>query len=466
MYFYARGQRGPTTPCANGANDNTQLTLRSYNSSNRDVATGTPLTYDGAGNVTTDQQSNQYLYDPEGRLCAVKWAGSSYTQYLYDAEGRRIGKVSPQTLSCAAPTGLNSRLTNHYLYDLGGQPLTELSIIQSNGRVIPSALHTNVYVGSHLLATYNLKSGNITLHFPLTDPLGTKRVQAAPTGTAELTCTGLPFGNEIGNSRTTHCVNVSPSTAPDDTEQHFTGKERDTESGNDYFGARYYASAMGRWMSPDWSAKAEPVPYAKLDNPQSLNLYAYVGNNPLTRVDADGHCPECVTAIWGALIGGAAEAISEKAQGNDLNSGKILFAAAGGGFAGAIAGPLANAVDTEVVVGFLAKAGANALGSAVGGAVERKLTGRNPLDRKEIFSDVGAGAISHGLGKAIESPAASQLVQHGAQHATDLVLSTAGRLSSGSESKPAPSGGHQTNNQTPAPSKGCQADVCTGNKGH
>ncbi len=68
-----------------------------------------------------------------------------------------------------------------------------------------------------------------------------------------------------------------------------TGKERDTESGNDYFMARYYSSAMGRFMSPDWSAKEEPVPYAKLDDPQSLNLYAYVRNNPLVRVDADGH---------------------------------------------------------------------------------------------------------------------------------------------------------------------------------
>jgi RHS repeat-associated protein len=56
-----------------------------------------------------------------------------------------------------------------------------------------------------------------------------------------------------------------------------SGKERDTESGNDYFGARYYASSMGRFMSPDWSAKVYPVPYAKLDNPQTLNLYAYVG---------------------------------------------------------------------------------------------------------------------------------------------------------------------------------------------
>jgi RHS repeat-associated protein len=37
----------------------------------------------------------------------------------------------------------------------------------------------------------------------------------------------------------------------------FTGKERDTESGLDYFGARYYGSTMGRFMSPDWSAKAQ-----------------------------------------------------------------------------------------------------------------------------------------------------------------------------------------------------------------
>jgi RHS repeat-associated protein len=69
----------------------------------------------------------------------------------------------------------------------------------------------------------------------------------------------------------------------------FTGKERDTESGLDYFGARYYGSSMGRFMSPDWAAKATPVPYAKLDNPQSLNLFAYVGNNPLSRMDPDGH---------------------------------------------------------------------------------------------------------------------------------------------------------------------------------
>jgi RHS repeat-associated protein len=81
----------------------------------------------------------------------------------------------------------------------------------------------------------------------------------------------------------------------------FSGKERDTESGNDYMFARYYNSATGRFLSPDWSAKVAPVPYAKLDNPQSLNLYSYVLNNPVVAEDPDGH------ATWydpkGKLIG-------------------------------------------------------------------------------------------------------------------------------------------------------------------
>lgn len=67
------------------------------------------------------------------------------------------------------------------------------------------------------------------------------------------------------------------------------GKERDAETGLDYFGARYMSSAQGRFASPDWSARPVPVPYAQLDNPQSLNLYAYVRNNPLRSADVDGH---------------------------------------------------------------------------------------------------------------------------------------------------------------------------------
>lgn len=64
----------------------------------------------------------------------------------------------------------------------------------------------------------------------------------------------------------------------------FTGKERDAESGNDYFGASYYASSMGRWLSPD----PGPVSRNHLANPQKWNKYNYTLNNPLRYFDPDG----------------------------------------------------------------------------------------------------------------------------------------------------------------------------------
>jgi len=71
-----------------------------------------------------------------------------------------------------------------------------------------------------------------------------------------------------------------------------TGKERDTESGNDYFGARYYASTMGRWLSPD-----KPFADQHPENPQSWNLYSYTRNNPLGSVDTDGEAVKPLTDL-------------------------------------------------------------------------------------------------------------------------------------------------------------------------
>ncbi len=101
----------------------------------------------------------------------------------------------------------------------------------------------------------------------------------------------MQFSMELGAQPQSR-LNHSP-----DQLSRSSGKERDSETGLDYFGARYYGSSMGRWMSPDWSAGPTGVPYADFSNPQSLNLYTYVGNNPLSRTDADGHC-------WHWLWGG------------------------------------------------------------------------------------------------------------------------------------------------------------------
>jgi len=125
-----------------------------------------------------------------------------------------------------------------------------------------------------------------------------------------------------------------------------TGKERDSESGNDYFGARYYASSMGRFMSPDYDEAdddPEPVPYAALENPQTLNLYTYGRNNPLGGVDVDGHDgdgPGVVAAVETGLE--AADVFVKSVWAEGVASGWLP--AAGGGAAVSLGGAATGGV--------------------------------------------------------------------------------------------------------------------------
>ena len=93
----------------------------------------------------------------------------------------------------------------------------------------------------------------------------------------------LPFGEEV----IAGTAGRSPSlgyTAGDGVRQQFTAQERDLETSLDYFVARYSSSMQGRFSSPDHFGGSEL-------NPQSLNLYTYVQNNPLLYVDPTGHIP-------------------------------------------------------------------------------------------------------------------------------------------------------------------------------
>lgn len=150
-----------------------------------------------------------------------------------------------------------------------------------------------------------------------------------------------------------------------------TSKERDAETGLDFFLARYYSSAQGRFTSPDeWAGgivdpftggqvgKPGPLPYADITDPQTINKYAYVRNNPMRYTDPDGHVLDVLADI--AFIGydiydiakNGASVTSVLALGADVVGAAVPFATGLG--AGVRAG---RAVEEGVVLTVKAKEG-------------------------------------------------------------------------------------------------------------
>ena len=212
--------------------------------------------YDAAGNVLDDGPcplygAHKYAYDAEEKMISSNYGN---TTYIYDAEGRRVAKANSGTVS------------NVYFYDVAGHVASE-----ANGANV--IVRSEIYAGSRHLATYQ----GTNIFYNHASWLGTDAARSDATGTLCETLSSLPFGDAQQTSGT--CF-PSPT--------FFTGKERDTESGLDYFGARHYSSTMGRFMSPDpgWFFAADP------SNPQSWNGYAYAMNNPLSNVDPDGY--DCI----------------------------------------------------------------------------------------------------------------------------------------------------------------------------
>ena len=149
-----------------------------------------------------------------------------------------------------------------YLYDLGGSAVTTLSVTDG------SWIRGEIYAGGHHIGSY----ADATTYFTHSDWLGTQRARTQMDGGLHEWCTNLPFGDAQS------CSGSDPSP------RHFTGKERDSESGLDNFGARYNASSLGRFMTPD------PIFITKkrIRDPQQWNLYSYVRNNPINLTDPTG----------------------------------------------------------------------------------------------------------------------------------------------------------------------------------
>jgi RHS repeat-associated protein len=226
--------------------------------------------YDAAGNMTTDVTDGvTAVYDQENRVSTAT-SGGITTAYTYDYEGNRVRKstgnlVANGTLYWYMSPGVVAET------DLAGTTNSEY-----------------IFFGGGRVARRDGATGTAGVFYYFSDHLKTASVITDSTGVIKTESDYYPWGGEL------QFVNN------DSNHYKFTGKERDGES-VDYFGARYYSNGLGRWVSADWSATPEAVPYADLALPQTLNLYSYSRNNPLSVTDPDGHCTKdgvAKGAIW------------------------------------------------------------------------------------------------------------------------------------------------------------------------
>ena len=207
--------------------------------------------YDASGNMTGDGL-NTLTYDGENRTITSSGSLGSGT-YTYDGNGLRVKKVSGST-------------TTVFVYG-GAQVIAEYL----NGAAPTSPTNEYIYTGSQMIAA--VQSGS-TYYFH-NDHLSL-RMRTNSAGAIQDQRATYPFGE-------TWYATVSG-------EWMFTNYQRDSESGNDYAWARYHVNRLGRFSSPD------PV-RGTVSDPQSLNRYAYVTNDPVNHSDPTGLCKSGLLAV-------------------------------------------------------------------------------------------------------------------------------------------------------------------------
>jgi RHS repeat-associated protein len=218
--------------------------------------------YDTAGNMINNGVAT-YVYDDENRLIAT----AAYS-YIYDGDGRRVEKCTQGTSpGLCATTGAAGTM---YWRGTLSEPLTETNL---------SGNLQNVYIFFNGKRVARSDSTG-AIHYYFSSYLGSHAVVENATGSAcEQDIDYYPYGGVEED----YCPVVSQN-------YRFTGKEHDAESGLENFEARYDASSIGRFMTPDDGSDQT------VDDPQSWNLYAYVRNQPLRYVDPTGHGVQGATA--------------------------------------------------------------------------------------------------------------------------------------------------------------------------
>jgi RHS repeat-associated protein len=213
-------------------------------------------TYSPATNRMTSLGGYAPTYDPNGNL-----TNDSVTAFTWDANGNAISvngvAVTYDALGRMAEQN-SSGATSQIVYGPTGGKLALM-----NAQALETA-----FVGLPGHGTAVFTSGALN-HYRHSDWLGSARLTSSTSQTVLSTSAYTPFGDPYAQSGA--------------SDLSFTGQNQDTSSGIYDFSAREY-NPEGRWPSPDPSG----LMYADPTHPQSLNLYAYVQNNPLLNVDPTG----------------------------------------------------------------------------------------------------------------------------------------------------------------------------------
>ena len=236
------------------------------------------MTYDSVGNMTYDGNHN-YTFDAENKVIGYDGLAN---QYVYDGEGNRVWKQNICHIY-----GIGNKLIEEYRPQTS-RPVGRV-IGHTGGGTTPAAFTKEyVYGADGLLANIvQQSSGQYTTEYVTPDHLGTPRVTTdGASGMVIGWHDYQPFGEDIAPTVGAR-INIPQYGGNDNLSMKFTSKERDTETGLDYSGARYYGNAQGRFTSSD-----PLIASAKLAIPQSWNRYAYCLNNPLLFVDPSG-------LVWG-----------------------------------------------------------------------------------------------------------------------------------------------------------------------
>ncbi|HET9184487.1 MAG TPA: RHS repeat-associated core domain-containing protein [Candidatus Angelobacter sp.] len=205
--------------------------------------------YDAAGNMTSDPTDGvNSIYDAENRIVAVNTTQGLFA-YTYGADGNRVAKsgTGTGTLYWYMTPGMIGES------DLSGVMKSEY-----------------VFFNGQRVARRDYPSGSVAYYF--SDHLKTASVITDSAGNIKSESDYYPWGGEL------QLVSNDPN------KYKFTGAERDSESGLDRMGARYYSNGFSRFTTPD----PLMIQKQKLFDPQQWNMYQYSRNNPLRYADPSG----------------------------------------------------------------------------------------------------------------------------------------------------------------------------------